>query len=262
MVRPFARRLRAGTVPALGLLAAVLCLGPAQAQMRRPPGFNGQMPGTGGPLFERVWTCGKCGREIGRGNFPPATCPYCGVRLINGIGPADPQYNNGNQPAPNNGGQMMPNNPQLNPNAGVMPPNNQNSGMMPPNNQGSGMMPPNNQNSMMPGMMPGLQPNNQAGAAPAGVQANPADGPPALEDPPAAPVNAAGDENDEDAKNVTLPAPRLARPVRVLIGIAALFAALVLVVVGGIIVYNLIAANTRESEGRPRRRRRRMAEVD
>jgi hypothetical protein len=259
MTRPFARRLRAGTVPALGLLAAALCLGPAQAQMRRPPGFNGQMPGTGGPLFEHVWTCGKCGREIGRGNFPPATCPYCGVRLVNGIGPADPQYNNGNQPAPNNGGPMAPNNPQLNPNAGMMPPNDQGSGTMPPNNQNSGMMPPNNQHSMMPG----LQPNNQAGAPPAGVQANPGDVPPALEDPPQAPANAAGDENDEGAKNFTPPAPRLARPVRVLIGLAALFAALVLVVVGGIIVYNLIAANTAEPDDRPRRRRRRrMAEVD
>src|SRR5262245_54198814 len=125
MVPLFARHLHAGTVPALGLLVAALCLGPAQAQPPRPPGFNGQMPGTGGPLFEHVWPGGKGGKEVGRGNFPPAQCPYCGVRLVNGVGQADPQYNNGNQPAPNNGGQGQPN-----PNPAMMPPNNQNSGMM------------------------------------------------------------------------------------------------------------------------------------
>lgn len=38
------------------------------------------------PRFENVWTCGKCRREIGTGAFPPATCPHCGVRIINGVG--------------------------------------------------------------------------------------------------------------------------------------------------------------------------------
>ncbi len=69
----------------------------------RPPtgisGFRGTGPsgisgfsGMPGPRFETVWTCGKCRREVARGNHshPPANCPYCGVRLVNGHGPAAP----------------------------------------------------------------------------------------------------------------------------------------------------------------------------
>src|SRR5690348_16543018 len=108
---------------------------PAQAQLMPPRGggsaggpppggFQGRMPGTRGPLIERVWTCGHCGKEVGRGNTPPAQCPFCGVRFINGFGPSNPQANNGNPPPPNNGGQMPPDNP----NPGMMPPNQQNSG--------------------------------------------------------------------------------------------------------------------------------------
>lgn len=48
-------------------------------------GFSG-----GGSRFESVWTCGKCRREVARGNHshPPANCPFCGVRLVNGFGSA------------------------------------------------------------------------------------------------------------------------------------------------------------------------------
>jgi hypothetical protein len=68
-----------------------------------PPG------GFGGPKFESVWKCGKCQREIGTGAFPPATCPHCGVHLINGMG-------NGDKPARDNpGGFNAMRGPQLGP---------------------------------------------------------------------------------------------------------------------------------------------------
>ena len=38
------------------------------------------------PRMENIWSCGKCRRDIGTGAFPPATCPHCGVRIINGVG--------------------------------------------------------------------------------------------------------------------------------------------------------------------------------
>lgn len=50
------------------------------------------------PKIERVWTCGKCGKEIGKGAWPPATCPFCGTKLINGVG------NGGDNPFQGNGG--------------------------------------------------------------------------------------------------------------------------------------------------------------
>ena len=277
MVRLTARHLRAGTVPVLGLLVAALCLGPARAQFnpprnpfQQPGGFHGRMPGMGGPIFEKVWTCGKCGREIGRGDFPPANCPYCGVRLINGIGPADPKYNNGNQPAPNNGGMIPPNNLQPNnPNPNPMP------GMMPPNVQGSGQMPPPNGqgNNPNPGMMPGMAPNDPA-APQGGVQAQaapvpppapalmppPGNDPPAFENPPAA-ENADAGGFAADTGGATTSGSRLPLPVRVFIGFASLLAALVLVVVGGLVVYNLAVNNSVEPVARPRKRRR-LAEVD
>lgn len=63
------------------------------------------------PTFERVWTCEKCGKEVGRGNYPPASCQHCGVRLINGIGGGDKPIGNGGN-APN--GTMPP--------SAIMPP--------------------------------------------------------------------------------------------------------------------------------------------
>ena len=48
----------------------------------------------GGPTFENIWTCQKCGKEVGRGAFPPATCPHCGVQLFGGIGRGDPPTTN------------------------------------------------------------------------------------------------------------------------------------------------------------------------
>ncbi|MBI3822132.1 MAG: hypothetical protein HY289_05560 [Planctomycetes bacterium] len=56
------------------------------------PGLPPNNPG-GGKTFETVWTCGKCRKEVGRGIRPPATCPHCGVKLINGT---DNTFLNGN----------------------------------------------------------------------------------------------------------------------------------------------------------------------
>ncbi|MEO2091329.1 MAG: hypothetical protein ABGY75_17860, partial [Gemmataceae bacterium] len=74
-----------------------------------PPG------GFGGPRFENVWKCGKCQREIDTGAFPPATCPHCGVHLINGMG-------NGDKPTRDNPGgfNALPGGPAPGPQAGAV----------------------------------------------------------------------------------------------------------------------------------------------
>ena len=37
-----------------------------------------------GPMFEMVYTCNGCGKEVGRGTQPDvANCPHCGVRFNN-----------------------------------------------------------------------------------------------------------------------------------------------------------------------------------
>jgi hypothetical protein len=249
MVRLTARQLRAGVVPALPLLVAALWAAPAAAQIRPPHpggGFQGRMPGMGGPLFETVWKCGRCGREVARGNTPPpASCPFCGVRFINGFGPPGPAPNNGNQPAPNNG---QANNP--------MP------GMMPPANQNSGQVPPNNPLPNPAAPQGDAQANAAPPAAPPPVVLPPVvNDPPAAEDPPAAANSAGKGVQVGSGPSPTHSGSRIPAAARVLIGLAAVLAALVLLVVGGIVVYNLAVANTAEPAGRPRRRRR-LAEVD
>ena len=63
------------------------------------------------PQFEQVWTCGKCGKVMGNGAFPPGTCPHCGVKIINGIdkGGAPPNPINPIQPVqePSSRGSLM-----------------------------------------------------------------------------------------------------------------------------------------------------------
>lgn len=133
---------------ALGLLtvlALCLFLDPAQAQLggRPRPGFGPPIPvppinppripgmpggpagpgmpplGPGIPTFENVWTCSKCGKELGRGKTlaekPNYTqCPFCGAHFINGGGfgaaPLNPGPGLGlpNQPNP-----TLPNGPQV-----------------------------------------------------------------------------------------------------------------------------------------------------
>lgn len=39
-----------------------------------------------GPMFEMVYTCTSCGKELGRGTQPDlANCPHCGVRFDNTV---------------------------------------------------------------------------------------------------------------------------------------------------------------------------------
>jgi DNA-directed RNA polymerase subunit RPC12/RpoP len=239
---------RAKLVPALALLAAALCLGPVQAQRPgmpgipprpplfgpRPGGAGPNMPGAGGPLFERVWTCSHCGREIGRGNAPPAKCPYCGVKLINGIGPADPKYNGGNDnPPPANHPGMTP---PVQPNQPAAPPPNPQSGAPP---------------------QAAAAPPNGAGGQPRGGVIN---------DPPIA------DEGEEPAAGpaakaapagtaTTEPVPQWVSFRRAVLGIAAMLAALVLLAVAVIVAYNVIVNQQRPAPSRGRRRRP-FAEVD
>src|SRR5262249_14426932 len=86
-----------------------------------PVGFPPHVPGH---MFETVWTCGKCGREVGRGGMAPGSCPYCGVKFINGFGPSN-----------------------VGPNGGGMPPTNPPNGMVPPGtNPPNGMVPPGGNN--------------------------------------------------------------------------------------------------------------------
>jgi len=91
----------------------------------KPPGFGGN-----GKLFETVWTCSKCGREVGRGDFPPGSCPYCGVNFVNGFGPANPPGGAPFNP-PMNPGTNPPFNPGMPPGGNPQPPFNP----APPNNQ-------------------------------------------------------------------------------------------------------------------------------
>lgn len=90
--------------------------GPQMPRPNMPGGPIGPPGGFGGPLFETVWKCGKCQKEIGTGAFPPATCPHCGVHLINGMG-------NGDKPARDNpGGFNALRGPQPGPQPGPVDP--------------------------------------------------------------------------------------------------------------------------------------------
>jgi S1-C subfamily serine protease len=75
-------------------------------------GFSGGVPG---PRFESVWTCTGCRKEVARGNLshPPANCPHCGVKLINGFGPSSSGTGPINPPPnfpanPNSGPSLSP----------------------------------------------------------------------------------------------------------------------------------------------------------
>jgi hypothetical protein len=84
--------------------------GPNGPGLPRPPGFPnvpGGLPGPTNPLnpnppefrppseLEFIWTCSKCGKELGRGAFQPRVdkCPSCGANFINGIGPRSNPFN-------------------------------------------------------------------------------------------------------------------------------------------------------------------------
>jgi len=108
------RIIRAGIVISLALpVFVVLMSSTLQAQFPQPPRPPIVRP-PGPTKIERVWTCGKCLKEIGRGAFPPGTCPFCGVKIINGIG--------GGSPSPNNPNPFS--NPNPMPPPGPMPPPN------------------------------------------------------------------------------------------------------------------------------------------
>ena len=122
------RAVRIGVVVALLLPAAVILLSSSlQAQIKPPPPFQPPPqpkfqppppfqpppqpkfqppPPIQPPVFQNVWTCGKCGKQIGTGAAPPGTCPFCGVRIINGV-----DQPNANAPPPN----PNPNPPMFNP---------------------------------------------------------------------------------------------------------------------------------------------------
>jgi hypothetical protein len=72
------------------------------------------------PKMERVWVCTKCGKDVGNGITAPSSCPFCGVKFINGT-----KLGDANKFGPNNdpGQGVAPiqrNNP---PPIGVPPPN-------------------------------------------------------------------------------------------------------------------------------------------
>jgi len=57
-----------------------------------PPGINQpQFPNINPPIIDlpkivKTWTCSRCGANLGNGDFPPAQCPSCKARIINGVG--------------------------------------------------------------------------------------------------------------------------------------------------------------------------------
>jgi DNA-directed RNA polymerase subunit RPC12/RpoP len=111
-------------------------------------GFGPHMPS--GPMFETVWTCGKCGREVGRGNgLPPGSCPYCGVKFINGFGPSNPPANGGMPP-------MNPPNGSMPPGANPGAPNNPDAGAAP---QGPVTLPPAPRDESEPMTLPEAPPS-------------------------------------------------------------------------------------------------------
>ncbi len=63
--------------------------------IQQPPVFNPPQ----GPMFVTVWSCNRCGRELGRGDIKPVidSCPGCGARL-NGFGFSQGTSNPGKTP--------------------------------------------------------------------------------------------------------------------------------------------------------------------
>lgn len=86
-----------------------------------------------GPLFEHVFTCSNCGKEVGRSSTGslldrPASCPFCGVKFINGgLGNGNPGIGGPLNPGvgPNRPGNVPPAGfvgvPGTNPGVGVPP---------------------------------------------------------------------------------------------------------------------------------------------
>ncbi|HEV3257698.1 MAG TPA: hypothetical protein VG013_12505 [Gemmataceae bacterium] len=138
------RRAIASIVGIVVTVAVAFAWNPAPAQMRLGPnvpqhprtgpfgpgGLGPNLPGPGNPFgpnigpriphIESVWTCGQCGKEVARGEFshPPANCPFCGARLINGFGPSTDGGNGGGM------GMTPPANPAQPPAGRTMPPFN------------------------------------------------------------------------------------------------------------------------------------------
>ena len=64
-------------------------------------GFPSGPPGGLGGGFVDVYSCGKCKRELGRGTKPNlSSCPYCGVRFLNGGGGGSPPPGGFSSPPP------------------------------------------------------------------------------------------------------------------------------------------------------------------
>jgi hypothetical protein len=200
----------------------------------------------GGPLFESIWKCGKCGKEVGRGNFPPANCPFCGVRLVNGVGQGDPRFNNGgnNPPGqPNNPGAMPPGNLPLAPNnPGALP-----NAPQAPEEQPNPALPPVG--------VPVLPPNMPIPAAPGDEEPPAADEQPANPDGPANARPPAPHAPRAGRAAATAASSRVPSGVRAFLGFAAMLAALVVIAVAVLAIRNMIQTN-QQGGGRGRRPRR------
>jgi DNA-directed RNA polymerase subunit RPC12/RpoP len=84
-------------------------------------------------LFEHVWTCSHCGKELGRSSSgidrpPYDSCPYCGAKFMNNIG-----------------GKFQRPGSSFRPSDGGPPPSHQQppGGFAPPSNSGGPGAPPN-----------------------------------------------------------------------------------------------------------------------
>ncbi len=80
-----------------------------QPPIMQPPQFKPPPP-IQMPQMQSVWKCSRCNAVMGTGAFPPATCPSCGARIMNGIGGGNPVVNNNppqRQPEKKAGGDKL-----------------------------------------------------------------------------------------------------------------------------------------------------------
>lgn len=126
-------------LPLAVLASLLLVFATAEAQIGRPGPGGMRPPGMprgpgmgGGPIGppQNVWSCGKCGNELGRGTFRPAlmTCSKCGLVYRNGFArDTNPNAGIGGAPNPN-----PPANPFVPPATGNPPPNPNPNPFVPP----------------------------------------------------------------------------------------------------------------------------------
>lgn len=175
-------RVRIGLLGVVAVILGGLVVPSVVAQFPPVPPRVPSPPGGGRPNIpsgpQGVWVCQNCRKEIGTGAFPPDTCPFCKVKIINGVGKG------GDRPfAPDGGGATPPNQGGFAPPVAPTPqPIGPRGGFVPPG--GGGVVPPGNpQPQPFTPPQQGYGPPN-GGGQPGGVQPQPFGQPPPSYQPP------------------------------------------------------------------------------